>query len=121
MKAEKQPENKAKLLGGVTGKGWKPGQSGNPNGRPKKGLAIADILNERGDKVDPETGVTDRERMLNQVYDEALKKHPETWAVNFIARRTEGRSLERIANVTDKPIRIFDRCNGNGTSSEQKS
>jgi len=25
-------------FGGITGKGWKPGQSGNPNGRPKKRL-----------------------------------------------------------------------------------
>lgn len=24
------------MLGGITGKGWKPGQSGNPTGRPKK-------------------------------------------------------------------------------------
>ena len=27
---------KEKKLGGVTGKGWQPGQSGNPGGRPKR-------------------------------------------------------------------------------------
>lgn len=28
--------DEAKKLGGITGKGWMPGKSGNPNGRPKK-------------------------------------------------------------------------------------
>src|SRR5580698_1544608 len=31
-------EKKPKMLGGVTGKGFMPGQSGNPSGRPRKGL-----------------------------------------------------------------------------------
>lgn len=30
-----QQESNGKMLGGITGKGFKPGQSGNPNGRPK--------------------------------------------------------------------------------------
>jgi hypothetical protein len=30
----------------LKGKGWKPGESGNPNGRPKKGEAWADVANE---------------------------------------------------------------------------
>src|SRR5579863_6830754 len=30
-------EKKPKMLGGVTGKGFRPGQSGNPLGRPRKG------------------------------------------------------------------------------------
>ena len=33
--ANKQPSTE-KLLGGITGKGFMPGQSGNPGGRPKK-------------------------------------------------------------------------------------
>jgi hypothetical protein len=38
-------ETTAKKLGGVTGKGFLPGQSGNPSGRPKKTL-ITDVLEE---------------------------------------------------------------------------
>lgn len=30
--------------------GWKPGESGNPNGRPKKGFGLTDILSRAGSK-----------------------------------------------------------------------
>jgi len=52
------PENVAnnqqsteKLLGGITGKGFMPGQSGNPSGRPKK-KPITDLFEEL--MADPE-------------------------------------------------------------------
>lgn len=44
-------EQREKQRGGITGKGWLPGQSGNPGGRPKK-LPISDALREILD--DPE-------------------------------------------------------------------
>tara|TARA_R100000808_G_scaffold7129_2_gene21042 strand:+ start:1591 stop:1923 length:333 start_codon:yes stop_codon:yes gene_type:complete len=87
--AEKQQGNSTK----VVGRPFKKGVSGNPNGRPKKGTAIADILNARGDEVD-DNGLTNREIMLHKVYDKAVK-HTDRWAVQFIADRTEGRAIER--------------------------
>lgn len=33
-----------KLKGGITGKGWLPGQSGNPAGRPKGSVSIRDKI-----------------------------------------------------------------------------
>ena len=33
-------EQRTNNLGGVTGKGWKPGESGNPNGRPKNSVTM---------------------------------------------------------------------------------
>ena len=38
------------MPGGITGKGFKPGQSGNPNGRPKGTRSIPDILKKIGDE-----------------------------------------------------------------------
>ena len=38
-------ENNEKQLGGITGKGFMPGQSGNPSGRPKK-KPITDLFEE---------------------------------------------------------------------------
>lgn len=93
----KQSENNKKR------RGFQPGISGNPKGRPKKGSAIADILNAIGDKTD--AGKTKRELMLNKVYELALKGTP--WAVEFIADRTEGRALERVATSQVEPREII--------------
>lgn len=97
---DKQRKNKE---GGVTGKGFKKGQSGNPNGRPKKGLAIADILNSKLDIV--KSGKTQRELVLEKVIDLALDG--EKWAMEFIADRTEGKAIERvIKQKTDDILEI---------------
>ena len=106
---EKQRENNGKIIGGVTGKGFVAGKSGNYKGRPKKGLAIADILNAKSEEIDEATGMTMREKMLRKVYELATKDKPEKWAVEFIADRTEGKALERIdQTLKHEPIRVFD-------------
>jgi hypothetical protein len=105
---EKQHKSNGKMEGGITGKGWKPGQSGNPGGRPKKGVAIADILNSRGDEIVDETGRTRREQMLENVYALATGNRPERWAVEFISDRTEGRALERVEQHVTKDEIIIE-------------
>jgi len=107
---EKQRKSNGKIEGGVTGKGWKPGQSGNPKGRPKKDIAIADILNKRGSEViNFDTGMTRREQMLENVYGLAMRTKPERWAVEFISDRTEGKAKEfRETTVKTEPIKVFE-------------
>ena len=104
----KQPKNTDKRLDNLK-PAWQPGQSGNPNGRPKKGFAIADILNSKSDEIDELTGESMREKMLYKVYALATRDKPERWAVEFIADRTEGKAVERIdQTLKHEPIRVFD-------------
>ena len=98
---------------------FKPGVSGNPNGRPKGVQSIPDILRKIGEEEGTVDGLNKLEVVLRKVFGFAVEG--KSWAVQFIADRTEGRAIERRQDVSDKPIQIFDRCNGNGTSSEQKS
>ena len=96
---DKQQKNTDKRLENLKPR-WKKGESGNPNGRPKKGTAIADILNAKGDEVDDD-GLTNREIMLHKVYDKAVK-HGDLKSVMFISDRTEGRAVERNVNISDE-------------------
>ncbi len=89
-------------------KPFKKGQSGNPKGRPKKGSAIADILNSIGDEsVIMKDGkpITKREAVLRKIYSEAIKGSMA--AVNFIADRTEGKALDRVHQTIDGEYSII--------------
>jgi len=104
---DKQRGSNGKKLGGITGKGFKPGQSGNPKGRAKKEKYIPDILLKIGKefttkKVDelllkffPEIkDINMLEAVLRMVYIHALKGN--AWALQFIAERTEGKVPDQI-------------------------
>lgn len=85
-------------------KGWtnlqpiKKGEVRNPTGRPKKGFAISDILNEIGkEKVTKQsTGerIEKRIALMQKVYAMALAG--DMSAINFVADRTEGKAVDRI-------------------------
>ena len=96
---------------------WKKGQSGNPNGRPKKALCIPDLLSDIGDEMAPpalqavienlyesKKKLTMREALLRATYVKAIEG--ESWAVDFIASRTEGRVSEKlqVEDLTPKMV-----------------
>ena len=85
-------------------KPWKPGQSGNPKGRPPKVRTIPDILRRLGQERVKDGEQTRLEAVLRKVYDLALEG--QAWAVQFIAERTEGKAPERLqAQVSmDQPL-----------------
>jgi len=97
--------NPDKQEGNRNGDGtFKKGQSGNPKGRPRKGMAIADILNELGDKEVNEDQ-TQKEAVLEKVYDQAMDG--DLNATKFIADRTEGTSVQRMAVTSHEPIQVM--------------
>jgi hypothetical protein len=84
-----------KLPGGITGKGFQPGQSGNPTGRPPtRGLvnalkfAVSQQL---------ENGQTVEEAIAKVLIDEALYGKHRVAAINSIYDRIEGRPKQSIA------------------------
>ena len=72
---------------------WKPGQSGNPGGRPKKINCIPDILNELGMK-NHSKGKTKLRAVMEKVYELALAGTP--WAVEYVSQRTEGKVTQKL-------------------------
>jgi hypothetical protein len=90
-----------KKLGGITGKGFLPGQSGNAGGRPKKSPlteAYREILQQP--YLDDPHGRTYAELIAEAVINEALNGNLQ--AVREIADRTEGRP--RAAIEISRPI-----------------
>ena len=78
---------------------FQPGESGNKKGRPKKGHAIADMIEAVGNELcpdpftDPISGkekkITNKEMFVRNTYKRAISG--EKWAGEFIADRTEGK------------------------------
>ena len=106
----------------LKGKGWKPGESGNPNGRPKKGEAWADVANEllnskeiditmkmadgKVKRLSLESDKSFRHAVIVGMIKEAMKGNVQ--AARELADRTEGKSKE-IREVTNntEPIKIM--------------
>lgn len=79
---------------------FKKGVSGNLNGRPKGSQSIPDILKKIGFEEGTKEGHSKLEVVLRKVFHYALQG--KSWAVEFIANRTEGKAVERTADVSDK-------------------
>jgi hypothetical protein len=109
MKPETSNESRArdKMLGGITGKGFMPGQSGNPSGRPKK-LPITDCYATIAELPVPDyliaaLKLSDAERPAIKTYGDALALSQfragikgKTDAAREIADRLESRARQPL-------------------------
>jgi hypothetical protein len=103
----KQPR-RTKQLGGITGAGFMPGQSGNPDGRPHtKGLltALRNKVAETG-----ADGRTIEDQLVDVLVQEALRGKHHLPAVQAIFDRLEGRSTLRL-DVNDVTADLRSRSN----------
>jgi len=76
------------------------------NGRPKGVQSIPDILRKIGDEEGTVDGLNKLEVVLRKVFGFAVEG--KSWAVQFIADRTEGRSVERIQTQEVKDELIIE-------------
>lgn len=92
---------------------WKPGQSGNPKGRPRAGLALAEAIRARGDEVitigkgDEAIIATRLEHILRTLYERA--QVGDTRATDIILDRLAGKprqSIEISGDDERAPVRI---------------
>lgn len=86
-------------------KPFKPGQSGNPKGRPKKEFSIANILESmlnNPDPFDPEQKRTALEAICKKAI--ALAIGGDKDARNWVADRFEGKALERVLKQKSNDI-----------------
>src|SRR6516162_11959200 len=86
---------------------WKPGQSGNPGGRPSEKV-FTDLLRVVGNEIDTVSGKRKIRRLAEKVYELALQG--EAWACNMIADRLEGKpGFETTLNVARcRDLREYD-------------
>lgn len=92
--------NQQKQIGGITGRGFTPGKSGNPNGRPhSRGLITALRLKVAEIAAD---GRTLEEHLIDVLLQEALRGKHRLPAVELIFDRLEGRACQQIevADIT---------------------
>jgi len=100
-----RPINEVKKLGGVTGKGFKPGQSGNPNGRPPLHRQLSLFARQIGyEIVKSKDGMSEMSRLelvLRKAWhDAALGDYH---ARNFIIERGWGKvPLQLDLNVSEQ-------------------
>ena len=80
---------------------WEKGQSGNPNGRPKKNLCIPDILKEIGRECDKDD-ISNLEMIMRVVFKKAL--NGEMKAIEYISERLEGKIAVKETMDWVRPI-----------------
>ena len=71
---------------------FKPGQSGNPNGRPKKGTSLTEILRELGEVPPGKTGKPRKEVIAEKLWRLALSG--DKFALRYVYDRLDGKPKE---------------------------
>ena len=88
------------------------GQSGNPNGRPRKGQTFVDALRAALAVKDPETKKTALRRVVDAAVDNAM--NGDMAAIAFIAERLDGKvsSDVNVSGTMSMTITIAERPDG---------
>jgi len=105
-KSTVKQRNNSKSKGKPRGGSFKKGQSGNPNGRPKKGTALTDILSLNLDKAD-KSGKLLREAIAEKLIDAAL--NGDIIALKYVFDRLDGKPKESVelSGIETSKVHIY--------------
>jgi hypothetical protein len=90
-------------VGGITGKGFLPGRSGNPGGRPK-GRSLTALLRERLDEIDEATGKSIAQLIVEGWVNAA--RDGNVPAIKEALDRTEGKVPDKLETKNDTNVSI---------------
>jgi hypothetical protein len=109
VKNNENQRTEPKRLGGITGRGFMPGQSGNPSGRPRT-RGLLGTLRVRVSEIGTD-GRSIEDRLIDVLLQEALRGRHRLAAVEIIFNRLEGRSTQQI-QVADVTKQLRDKSDG---------
>lgn len=78
---------------------FKPGQSGNPKGRPPR-RSLIEILKDELDKIDGPHGETNGEQLIHRLVQHAI--HGNIKAAQLVLEYTEGKPEQPVRMIEDK-------------------
>ena len=83
---------------------FKPGESGNPAGRPKNALTIKNALGRMADEI-PEDSEKPRHELLSEYcWAQALKG--DRWFIQFVTEHKEGKPSQTNINIETDPDEV---------------
>jgi hypothetical protein len=131
MENKVEQRQHGKLVGGITGRGFLPGRSGNVNGRPKTNTGLVNAIRAKVAELAPD-GRTIAQHIAEMLIDESLRGRHRVAAASVILDRLEGRAAQQLdlnnitqdlASRTDDELRfhIANDCwpeDANGTEED---
>ena len=85
---------------------WKPGQSGNPKGRPKKADCLTSLLKEEIERIDPEDAEGRTHKQLIVLATMTLAKRGNATALKEVWERMDGKTANKL-EIQDSPNAIL--------------
>jgi hypothetical protein len=95
MENKVEQRHEGKLVGGITGRGFLPGRSGNVNGRPKTNTGLVNAIRAKVAELAPD-GRTIAQHIAAMLVDESLRGRHRVAAASVILDRLEGRPAQQL-------------------------
>ena len=95
---------------------WQEGESGNPNGRPKKQYSLTSMLREKGEEVLPD-GRTRAQALAQKIWE--LAEDGDRIMAQYLIDRMDGKPKERVEHSESHVAQIVlvtDDGTGTGTA-----